>query len=122
MASKMHSVRILLVVVASAWPVYILRAQTLASRLDDPAIEQRISKLLEQMTLEDKIGELVHSLRTAPTDLGRVAPTITSRSPRANWARSRMLLGQRKSMLCIRTQLYQVYLLTFRAEHISDEC
>jgi len=60
MASKMHSVRVLLLVVASAWPFYFLREQTLAPRLDDPAIEQRISKLLEQMTLEEKIGQLVH--------------------------------------------------------------
>src|SRR5437879_3975864 len=36
-----------------------LSTQT-APRLDDPAIEQRITKLLSQMTLEEKIGQTVH--------------------------------------------------------------
>jgi beta-glucosidase len=31
-----------------------------APRLDDPAIEQRITKLISQMTLEEKIGQTVH--------------------------------------------------------------
>jgi len=31
-----------------------------APRLDDPAIEQRITQLLSQMTLEEKIGQTVH--------------------------------------------------------------
>jgi beta-glucosidase len=59
MASKMHSVRILLLVVASAWPYGLLRAQA-APRLDDAAIEQRVSRFLGQMTLEEKIGQTVH--------------------------------------------------------------
>ncbi len=59
MASKMRSVRILLLIVASAWPYGLLRAQS-PPRLDDAAIEQRVSKLLGQMTLEEKIGQLVH--------------------------------------------------------------
>jgi beta-glucosidase len=60
MTSKMHSVRFLLLAVASAWPFCSPRAQALAPSLDDPAIEQRITKLLGQMTLEEKIGQLVH--------------------------------------------------------------
>src|SRR5260370_24118914 len=60
MASKMHSVRVLLLAIASAWPFCFLRAQALTPRLDDPAIEQRITKLLGQMTLEEKIGQMVH--------------------------------------------------------------
>jgi beta-glucosidase len=60
MASKMYAVRVLLLAVASAWPFCFLRAQALTPRLDDPAIEQRITKLLGQMTLEEKIGQLVH--------------------------------------------------------------
>ena len=59
MASKMRSVRILLLTVASAWPYGLLRAQA-PPRLDDPAIEQRVSRLLGQMTLEEKIGQIVH--------------------------------------------------------------
>jgi beta-glucosidase len=60
MASKMHLVRVLLPVFAFAWPLCFLRAQAPVPRLEDPVIEQRISKLLGQMTLEEKIGQLVH--------------------------------------------------------------
>jgi beta-glucosidase len=60
MASKISLVRILLLVVASAWPLCLLRAQAPAPRLEDPVIEQRISNLLGQMSLEEKIGQLVH--------------------------------------------------------------
>jgi beta-glucosidase len=60
MASKVHSIRILLLVLASAWPFCTVRGQTSGSQLDDPAIEQQITKLLSQMTLEEKIGQLVH--------------------------------------------------------------
>jgi len=59
MASKMCSVRILLLTVASAWPYGLLRGQS-PPRLDDAAIEQRVSRLLGQMTLEEKIGQTVH--------------------------------------------------------------
>jgi beta-glucosidase len=59
MASKMSSVRILLLTVAFAWPYGLLRAQA-PPRLDDATIEQRISRLLGQMTLEEKIGQTVH--------------------------------------------------------------
>jgi beta-glucosidase len=61
MASKASSARILLLALTSAWPFCFLRAQTPAPRLDNPAIEQRISQLLGQMTLEEKIGQLVHA-------------------------------------------------------------
>jgi hypothetical protein len=60
MVSKMHSVRLLLLGVAYAWPWCLLRVQALTPRLDHPAIKQRITKLLGQMTLEEKIGQLVH--------------------------------------------------------------
>src|SRR5271155_4198184 len=59
MASKMCSVRILLLIVACAWPYGLLRAQS-PPRLDDAAIEQRVSQLLAQMTMEEKIGQTVH--------------------------------------------------------------
>jgi beta-glucosidase len=59
MASKMCSVRILLLTVAFAWPYGLLRAQS-PPRLDDAAIEQRVSRMLGQMTLEEKIGQTVH--------------------------------------------------------------
>src|SRR5258708_23215574 len=42
-----------------------------APRLDDPAIEQRITQLLSQMTLEEKIGQTVHY---ADTSTGPGAP------------------------------------------------
>jgi beta-glucosidase len=50
------------IVIAFACPLSLIRAQVPASapRLDDPAIEQRITKLLGEMTLEEKIGQLVH--------------------------------------------------------------
>jgi beta-glucosidase len=37
-----------------------LRAQTPTPHLEDPIIEQRVSKLLGQMTLEEKVGQTVH--------------------------------------------------------------
>ncbi len=61
MASKRCSVRILLLTVVSAWLYGLLRAQS-PPRLDDAAIEQRVSRLLGQMTLEEKIGQ-TRSLR-----------------------------------------------------------
>src|SRR5580700_7348312 len=59
MASKMCSVRILILTVAFAWPYGLLRVQS-PPPLDDAAIEQRVSRLLGQMTLEEKIGQTVH--------------------------------------------------------------
>jgi beta-glucosidase len=49
-------------VIAFACPLDSLRAQVpaVAPPLDDPQIEQRITKLLGEMTLEEKIGQLVH--------------------------------------------------------------
>ena len=51
---------VLLLVVAPACFSSLLRAQTPPSRLDDPIIELRITKLLAQMTLEEKIAQTVH--------------------------------------------------------------
>jgi beta-glucosidase len=59
MVSKRRSVRILLLTVVSAWLYGLLKAQS-PPRLDDAAIEQRVSRLLGQMTLEEKIGQIVH--------------------------------------------------------------
>jgi beta-glucosidase len=59
MASKMCSVRIFLLTAACACSYGLLRAQS-PPRLDDAAIEQRVSRLLGQMTLEEKIGQTVH--------------------------------------------------------------
>src|SRR4029077_3718280 len=45
-----------------ACPVGLLRAQlpAAAPQLDSPDTEQRITKLLGDMTLEEKVGQLVH--------------------------------------------------------------
>src|SRR5882757_3763961 len=51
---------VLLLVVAPACFSSLLRAQTAPSRLDDPIVERRITKLLAQMTLEEKIAQTVH--------------------------------------------------------------
>ena len=53
-------VRVLPLAVLAACLSPILRAQTPTARLDDPIIEQRVSKLLSQMTLEEKIAQTVH--------------------------------------------------------------
>jgi len=49
-------------VIAFACPLVLLPAQILAPTpsLDNPEAEQRITKLLGEMTLEEKIGQLVH--------------------------------------------------------------
>src|SRR5689334_406850 len=60
MASEQRSSRVLLLVAALVWPFCFLWAQAPAPQLDDPAIDQRISLLLAQMTLEEKVGQIVH--------------------------------------------------------------
>src|SRR5271170_40189 len=60
MASNLRSLRVLLLAIISTWPLCFVRAQTPSLRLDDPAIEQRVSQLLAQMTLEEKIAQTVH--------------------------------------------------------------
>jgi beta-glucosidase len=69
MASKASSARILLL--ALTWPFCFLRAQTPAPRLDNPAIEQRINQLLGQMTLEEKVGQLVHADSSSERETAR---------------------------------------------------
>src|SRR5579859_6865912 len=62
LAFNMSFARHLCFVIAFACPLGLLRAQVRAAAppLDDPKTEQRITKLLGQMTLEEKIGQLVH--------------------------------------------------------------
>jgi beta-glucosidase len=62
MAFNISSVRRWCFVIALACPVGLLRAQvsTAAAPLDNPDGEQSITKLLGEMTLEEKIGQLVH--------------------------------------------------------------
>lgn len=62
MAFKMSFARCLCFLIAFAGPFGLLRAQVPAAAppLDDPQTEQRITKLLSEMTLEEKIGQLVH--------------------------------------------------------------
>jgi beta-glucosidase len=74
--STTRGVGVLLLAVTSAWPFWSLRAQALTPRLDDPAIERRITELLGQMTLEEKIGQLVHF---ADSSTGPGAPHQNSR-------------------------------------------
>jgi beta-glucosidase len=56
----MRLVRVLLLVVAPMCLFSILQAQAPPTHLDDPIIEERISQLLGQMTLEEKIAQTVH--------------------------------------------------------------
>jgi beta-glucosidase len=60
MPSKMSLVRVLLLAIILASPLSLLTAQAQSPKLDDPAIEQRITQLLSQMTLEEKIAQTVH--------------------------------------------------------------
>jgi hypothetical protein len=62
MASKMSFARRLFLVIAFSCPSRFLRAQALSATppLDNPGTEQRITKLLGEMTLQEKIGQLVH--------------------------------------------------------------
>jgi beta-glucosidase len=64
--------------VAVACPAGLLRAQVPATAppLDNPATEQRITKLLGEMTLEEKVGQLVHF---ADNSTGPGAPHADSR-------------------------------------------
>ena len=45
-------------------------AQPAASPLDDPALERRVEALLGQMTLDEKVGQLVHYSAGTPTGPG----------------------------------------------------
>jgi len=74
MATKARSLRVLLLAVATSWPFCFLGAQALAPRVDDPAIEQRISKLLGQMTLEEKVGQIVHCAAGSSSGPGGARP------------------------------------------------
>jgi beta-glucosidase len=60
MVLKISLVRILLLAIILASPLSLLTAQVQAPMLDDAATEQRISQLLSQMTLEEKIAQTVH--------------------------------------------------------------
>jgi beta-glucosidase len=60
MASKLRRVRALILVVALGYSLSLLHAQASPPRLDDPITEQRISQLLSQMTLEEKVAQTVH--------------------------------------------------------------
>src|SRR5579864_6676096 len=62
MASKMSFARRLCLVITFSCPSHFLRAQSPSATppLDNPDTEQRITKLLSEMTLQEKIGQLVH--------------------------------------------------------------
>src|SRR5579864_2499114 len=62
MASKMSFARRLCLVITFSCPSHFLRAQAPSATppLDNPETEQRITKLLGEMTLQEKIGQLVH--------------------------------------------------------------
>src|SRR5580700_7086785 len=78
MAPKMSFVRPLCLVIAFACPLELVRAQVPAATppLENPETEQRITKLLGEMTLEEKIGQLVHF---ADSSTGPGAPHPDSR-------------------------------------------
>jgi beta-glucosidase len=65
----MRSLRICTAILFSAGTLASARAQS-RSQLDDPAIERRVNGLLSQMTLEEKIGQLVHYSAGIPTGPG----------------------------------------------------
>src|SRR5713226_1551289 len=62
LAFNMSFARGLCLVIAFACPLGLLQAQVraVAPPLDNPETERRITKLLGEMTLEEKIGQLVH--------------------------------------------------------------
>jgi len=62
MAFNTSSASRLFLIVNFACSVGLLRAQVSAAALplENPEAEQRITKLLGEMTLEEKIGQLVH--------------------------------------------------------------
>ena len=62
MAFDMSFARCLGFIITFAYPLDFLQAQvpSAAPSLDDPTIEQRITKLISEMTLEGEIGQLVH--------------------------------------------------------------
>jgi len=60
MPSKISLFRSLLLAIIIASSLSLLTAQAQAPKLDDAAIEQRITQLLSQMTLEEKIAQTVH--------------------------------------------------------------
>jgi len=73
MAPKMSFARRLCLVIAFSCPLHLLRGQgpSAAAPLDNPETEKRITKLLGEMTLEEKIGQLMHF---ADSSSGRVRP------------------------------------------------
>jgi len=72
----MRWVRVLLLV--AVWPSSPLQAQDSPPPQVDPNSELRITKLLGQMTLEEKIGQLVHF---ADSSTGPGAPHPDYREP-----------------------------------------
>ena len=62
MAFDMSFARSLCFIFTFAWPLSFLQAQvpSAAPSLDDPTIEQRITKLISEMTLQEEVGQLVH--------------------------------------------------------------
>src|SRR5580700_4780031 len=60
MPSKISLFCGLLLAIVLSSPLSLLKAQAQAPKLDDAAIEQRITQLLSQMTLEEKIAQTVH--------------------------------------------------------------
>src|SRR5215467_3961502 len=67
MTSSARWVRVLFLAIMSAWPFCFMTAQA-SPTLVEPAIEQRISQLLGQMTLEEKVAQTVHFDNPTGTD------------------------------------------------------
>src|SRR5579864_5628953 len=78
MASKISFARRLCSSDLFSCPLHLLRAQvpSAAPPLDNPETEQRITKLLGEMTLQEKIGQLVHF---ADSSTGPGAPHLDYR-------------------------------------------
>jgi len=78
MTFNMSFARFLILIIGFTYSVGLLHAQvpTAAPALDNPETEQRITKLLGQMTLEEKVGQLAHF---ADNSTGPGAPHADSR-------------------------------------------
>ncbi len=51
-------------------------ASSRATALNDPAIDKRVDSLLKQMTVEEKVGQLVQYSAGQPTEPEPAAPTM----------------------------------------------
>jgi beta-glucosidase len=85
MPLKISFARRLCFVIAFSGPLHLLRAQAPSTRLplDNPGTEQRITTLLGEMTLQEKIGQLAH-FADSSTGLGAPHPDYREQIAQGN--------------------------------------